>query len=143
MTRNRSLRWQALVVAWGLIGTFVIMAEDRYSQNKRLGRESATEMYSLMNRKPEIEISSEEMQAWVISYQDFLSIDDLSAEQKNLEHYDIEFYDDDEHWIVYFAAKLLLDEKEQRRLKSMTFGRGTVYWVHKDTMQIVKRLFDA
>ena len=139
MTRNRSLRWQALVVAWGLIGTFVIMAEDRYLGAKP----PSSPTYSLMNRKPEIEISSEEMQAWVISYQDFLSIDDLSAEQKNLEHYDIKFYDDDEHWIVYFAAKLLLDEKEQRRLKSMTFGRGTVYWVHKDTMQIVKRLFDA
>lgn len=128
MTRNRSLRWQALVVAWGLIGTFVIMAEDRHS---------------LMNRRPEVEISSEEMQAWVISYQDFLSIDDLSAEQKSLEHYDIEFYDDDEHWIVYFAAKLLLDERERRRHNSMTFGRGTAYWVHKDSMQIVRRLFDA
>ena len=98
--------------------------------------------YSLANRSPEIVMSSDEMQAWLICYHDFLSIADLSAAQKDLEHYDMDFYDDGEYWVIYFVPKLL-DEKEHPRINRMTFGRGTSYWVHKDTMRIVKRLFDA
>ena len=128
MTRSCNLMSRALIVVWGVVGTVVVMADDS--------------RYSLANRSPEIVISSEEMQAWVICYQDFLTIDDLSAEQKGLEHYDLDFYDDDEYWIIYFVPKLL-DEKKHPRINRMTFGRGTSYWVHKDTMQIVKRLFDA
>ena len=118
-----------MIVAWGLVGATAIVADEL--------------RFSLENRSPEAIISGDEMQAWVICYRDFLSIEDLSDEQKNLEHYGMYFYDDDEYYVIYFVPKLLPDERKWRRLKRMTFGRGTTYWVNKETMRIVKRLFDA
>ena len=120
-------RVMSVVVA--LMGVTVIVADES--------------RFSLDNRRPEAIISGDEMQGWVICYRDFLSIEDLSDEQKDLEHYGMYFYDDDEYWVIYFVPKLLPDERKWRRLKRMTFGRGTVYWVNKETMRIVKRLFDA
>lgn len=120
---------RVMTVALGLMGVTAIVAEDS--------------RFSLENRSPEATIAGHEMQAFVVSYRDFLSIEDLSDEQKDIEHYELEFYDDDEYWVIYFAPKLLPDERKWRRLRRMTFGRGTTYWVNKDTMRIVKRLFDA
>ena len=128
MLRRRLIR-RVVIAALGLIGVTGIVADES--------------RFSLDNRRPEAIISGDEMQSWVICYQDFLSIEDLSDEQKDLEHYEMYFYDDEEYWVIYFVPKLLPDERKWRRLKRMTFGRGTTYWVNKETMRIVKRLFDA
>ena len=88
----------------------------------------------------EVSVPDEFMQAWIVCYDDFQSISDLPDEQKDLRHYDIEFSQDEKHWIIVFVGKLL-EPDEARRRNRIIFGRETKYWVDKRTNRIVKRMF--
>lgn len=88
----------------------------------------------------EAKLLGEYLQAWLTCYRDFQNIEDLSDEQKSLEHYHITFHTGERYLIVSFLGKFL-DADERRRLNSMIFGRETRYWLDKDTLQIAKRSF--
>ena len=81
--------------------------------------------------------------AWGVCYEDFLSIPDLSDEQKAMKHYKIGFTHNDAEIVVLFQALLLpeiVDGKPQGTIRS-TLGRSTKYWVDRKTLKINKRLF--
>ncbi|MFC1665536.1 hypothetical protein ACFL17_07915, partial [Pseudomonadota bacterium] len=83
------------------------------------------------------------LKAWSICYQDFLNIQDLTEEQKQLRHYNIRITEDKEHYVIEFQGLLLPYVENGRPVSVLTgiFGRETRYWVNKDTYAISKRLF--
>ena len=81
--------------------------------------------------------------AWDVCYQDFVSIPDLSEEQKALRHYKIGLTHNDAEIVVLFQALLLPEIVEGRPQGTIraTLGRSTKYWIDRDTLTINKRLF--
>lgn len=80
------------------------------------------------------------LQAWNICYSAFNQIDDLTDEEKKLEHYEVEFSEDKNNYIIEFIPKLL-SEEEAKILNKMVIGRNTKYWVSKNNFRIIKRVF--
>lgn len=80
------------------------------------------------------------LEAWEICFSDFVNIEDLSTEEKKLEHYDVQFAEDNINYIITFVPKLL-SEAEAKKTKLMVIGRETRYWVDKTKLRVIKRLF--
>ena len=83
------------------------------------------------------------LKAWYLCYEDFLSIPELTDEQKELKHYKMGFTENETHFIVLFQGLLLpeiVDGKPVGTIRA-TFGLSTKYWVDKKTLNISKRLF--
>ena len=81
--------------------------------------------------------------AWLVCYEDFVAIPDLSDGQKALKHYKIGFTHNDTEIVVLFQALLLpeiVDGEPQGTIR-VTLGRSTKYWVDRKTLAINKRLF--
>lgn len=81
---------------------------------------------------------------WPVVYEDFLSLADLSAEQKDLRHYKIGFTEDEDHYIVAIlglALPLIDQQGNPVGVSNVVFGRSVKYWVDKRSRQIVKKLF--
>ncbi len=91
-------------------------------------------------QQEKIMIPGKYMEAWKISFDDFHKIDDLTADEKSLEHYDIEFGEDKECYIIEFIPRLL-SEEIGRKMKKMVIGRNIKYWIEKINMKIKKREF--
>ncbi|MEA3292815.1 MAG: hypothetical protein U9Q71_11010, partial [Pseudomonadota bacterium] len=83
------------------------------------------------------------VKVWNICYDDFLKIEDLTEEQKQLRHYNIRVAEDKKHYLVEFQGLLLpyIDQGKPADVLMSVFGRSTKYWVRKDTFEIAKRLF--
>lgn len=83
------------------------------------------------------------LKAWNICYDDFLKIEDLTEEQKQLRHYKFRITEDKEHYLVEYQGLLLphIDQGKPKDVIMSVFGRSTKYWVRKDTFEIAKRLF--
>nr|VFK64471.1 MAG: hypothetical protein BECKUNK1418G_GA0071005_10471 [Candidatus Kentron sp. UNK]VFK71102.1 MAG: hypothetical protein BECKUNK1418H_GA0071006_10511 [Candidatus Kentron sp. UNK] len=81
--------------------------------------------------------------AWQICYGDFQTIEDISEEQKRLQHYRIGFTEDNENYIVLFSGLMLpkMVNGKPEGLILGTVGRTTKYWVDKESFTISKRLF--
>lgn len=82
--------------------------------------------------------------AWQSAYADFVRIDDLTAEQKDLRHYRVGFTEDEHHYIVLLNGLLLPWIGPDGRPQGVTqavYGRSTKYWVDKRTLVVVKRLY--
>lgn len=60
--------------------------------------------------------------------------------KKKLEHYEVEFSEDKNNYIIEFIPKLL-SEEEAKILNKMVIGRNTKYWVSKNNFRIIKRVF--
>lgn len=90
------------------------------------------------NRKAAI--TGNYIKAILIAYADFIKIADMSEEEKDLKHYDIECSDDNNDYIVEFVPKLLTED-DAKKLNRMVFGRNTKYWIDKKTHKINKRVF--
>ncbi len=80
------------------------------------------------------------LEAWNVCYSAFLKIEDLSEEEKKLEHYEVEFSEDNENYIIEFIPKILSEEKA-KIMNSMVIGRNTKYWISKNNLIIIKRVF--
>jgi len=83
------------------------------------------------------------LEAWSVTYRDFLAIEEMSAEQKKLMHYKIGFTENDTQYIVLYQGLLLprLENGKPAGVMRATFGLTTKYWVDKKTLNIDKRLF--
>lgn len=88
-------------------------------------------------------ISGTYLEAWLVCYEDFKKMTELTDEQKELKHYKIGFTQNETHFIVLFQGLLLpeiVDGKPVGTIRS-TFGLSTKYWVDKGTFEISERLF--
>lgn len=83
------------------------------------------------------------LDAWAVSYRDFLSITEMNDEQKQLKHYKIGFTENGAQYIVLYQGLLLpmLENGAVVGTMRATFGLTTKYWVSKETLAIEKRLF--
>lgn len=81
--------------------------------------------------------------AWSVSYRDFLHIDEMTDQQKQLKHYKIGFTENDSQYIILYQGLLLprLDNGKVAGTMRVTFGLSTKYWINKQTLEIDKRLF--
>lgn len=81
--------------------------------------------------------------AWEACYRDFLSLPDLSAEQKKLKHYEIGFTENEREIVVLFKALLLprIENGKPRGLMRATLGRSVKYRLDRHTLEIRERLF--
>ena len=85
-------------------------------------------------------ISGSYLEAWNVCYFDFIEIETLSKEEKKLIHYDVEFSEDDESFIIELIPKLL-SEEEAKKLNVMVIGRNAKYWIDKKSLKIKRRTF--
>ena len=92
--------------------------------------------FSLENRELREWLLSEQIQAWEMCYRDLLSIDEISDEERDLTHYDTEFYRDRDHWVIRFRRKPTHDASGAPRIQ------GIVYWVGKLSMRIAQRVYE-
>ena len=83
------------------------------------------------------------LDAWSVSYRDFLGIEEMNEEQKQLKHYKIGFTENDTQYIVLYQGLLLPMLRNDKVIGTMrvTFGLTTKYWINKETLEIEKRLF--
>ena len=83
------------------------------------------------------------LKAWSICYEDFLNIEDLTEEQKQMRHYKIFLSQEPNHYTVEFVGLLLPYVEQGHPVSVLTgvYGRSTKYWVDKNTFNISKRLF--
>lgn len=83
------------------------------------------------------------LKAWSVCYDNFLKIEDLTEDQKQLHHYNVRITEDKERYVVEFLGLLLpyIDQGDPASIITAVFGRSMKYWVQKDTFQISKRLF--
>lgn len=81
--------------------------------------------------------------AFIVCYEHFKGIKDLSDDQKNLKHYKIRFTEDNENFIIQFGGLLLPDIKNGKPdgIILAVYGRTTKYWVNKKTLKITKHVF--
>ena len=77
------------------------------------------------------------------AYEAFKEIQDLTNEQKRLEHYKISISDNDTEFLVEFGALLLPKIKNGKPdgIILMSIGRSTKLWIDKSTLKVNKRLF--
>lgn len=108
--------------------------EDHFWKPVDRGIEQST--FSIANRELREWLLSEQIQAWVICYYDLLSIDELSDEEKSLEHYDTEFYRDRDYWVIRFRRREIPEGPESYLVQGIT------YWVLKLSMKISRRVFE-
>ena len=87
-----------------------------------------------------IMISGKYLDVWNICYADFMKIEDLANEEKQLDHYDISFSEEGDFFVVELIPKLLPKEKA-KMMNAMVVGRNIKYWVNKDNLKIAKRAF--
>ncbi len=83
------------------------------------------------------------LSAWQQALTDFNEIEDLSEQEKQLQHYKIGFSENEAQYVVHFQALLLpaMEQGKPQGLLRGTVGRTTRYWINKSTMTIDKRLF--
>jgi len=83
------------------------------------------------------------LEAWSVTYRDFLDIEEMSREQKRLKHYKIGFTENETQYIVLYQGLLLprLEQGEPVGVMRATYGLTTKYWVSKRTLAIDQRLF--
>lgn len=83
------------------------------------------------------------LEAWSVSYRDFVKIPGMSDEQKRLKHYKIGFAENATQYIILYQGLLLprLENGEVVGTMRATYGISTKYWIDKKTLAIDKRLF--
>lgn len=83
------------------------------------------------------------LNAWSVSYRDFLDIGEMTDQQKRLKHYKIGFTQNDTQYIVVYQGLLLPMLEDGKVIGTMraTFGLTTKYWINKKSLEIEKRLF--
>lgn len=83
------------------------------------------------------------MQAFSVTYQDFLEIEEMTADQKALVHYKFGFSETQTQFIVLYQGLLLplLEGGVPVGVMHATYGITTQYWVDKASMEIDKRRF--
>ena len=83
------------------------------------------------------------LHAWKVAWRDFVSLDNLTSQQKELKHYRIGFTENDQHYIVLFRALLLprLVDGKPQEVMQVTYGQSTKYWIEKDTLAISDRKY--
>ncbi|MGA8258854.1 MAG: hypothetical protein WB783_01430 [Arenicellales bacterium] len=83
------------------------------------------------------------LEAWSVSYRDFLQIPEMTEQQKQLKHYKIGFTENDTQYIILYQGLLLpmLENGKVVGVMRATYGLTTKYWIDKKTLKIDKRLF--
>lgn len=88
---------------------------------------------------PKGQIAGEYLQAWLVAYEDFLDIKDLSEQEKELGHYLFHFSQDELYWYISFTP--VLPEGKEPRLGQPEFGASVIYWIEKEEVKLAQRLF--
>ncbi|RDH41230.1 hypothetical protein [Zooshikella ganghwensis] len=88
----------------------------------------------------QISVKGDFLKAWQACHNDFMSIDDLTKEQKDLSQYTVTFSEEDSNYIILFEAKLLTSE-QAKKYNRIALGRDTKYVVNKESFKIVERIF--
>ncbi|MDH3693017.1 MAG: hypothetical protein OER96_00405 [Gammaproteobacteria bacterium] len=83
------------------------------------------------------------LKAYSVSEKDFMSLSDLSEEQRRLKHYKIGFTENATDFIVIYRALILpnLIDGKPDGFSFGTFGITTKYWIDKQTYAIKDRKF--
>lgn len=83
------------------------------------------------------------LDAWSVSYRDFVEIPEMNGAQKQLKHYKIGFTENDTQYIILYQGLLLpmLENGAITGTMRATYGISTKYWIDKATLTIDKRLF--
>ncbi|HSH43819.1 MAG TPA: hypothetical protein VK973_16985 [Arenicellales bacterium] len=83
------------------------------------------------------------LEAWSVSYRDFLDIAEMNDEQKRLKHYKIGFSESDSHFIILYQGLLLprLEDGGVVGTLRATYGISTRYLINKETLAIDERKF--
>lgn len=86
-------------------------------------------------------ISGEYLKAFLVAYNDFRKIPDLTSIKKNLLHYRLIFSEDKGIYLIYFIPKIKPDEFDRSvRLGGETSqGRSILYEIRKRDFKISKR----
>lgn len=89
------------------------------------------------------ELPGEYLAAWAVAYRDFLRIDDLSDEQKDLRHYRVSFAAQGSDVVIDIRGLLLprIEDGEPVGTLLAVFGRSTRYVISRRELQIVSRHF--
>ena len=84
-------------------------------------------------------VSGNFLKAWESSWQHFLSLDDLTPEQKQIKHYKFGFTESDQNYIVLFQALLLphVADGEPLQVSSATLGRTIRFEIDKSSFEVV------
>ena len=111
-------------------------SEYDYHWDPEIERSIDQSRFSLEDREPREWLLSEQIQAWLICYGDFVSFEGLSDDEKTLENYDVEFYRDRGYWVI----RLLRRDGDYRDSDAGSpVVRAITYWVGKNSMNISRR----
>ena len=113
-------------------------SEYDYHWDPEIERSIDQSRFSLEDREPREWLLSEQIQAWLICYRDFVSIEGLSDDEKSLENYDVEFYRDRGYWVIRLLRKAALEDSEE----VSSSVRAITYWVWKYSMGISRRTYE-
>lgn len=83
------------------------------------------------------------LRAWEVAYRDFLSIAELTSEQKDLRHYRVSFAVDGDNLVIELRGLLLpwIENGKPAGTLLAVFGRSTRYVVSRRDLRIVSRRF--
>ena len=83
------------------------------------------------------------LSAWQLAYRDFLAIEELSDQQKDLKHYRIGFTENETDIVILFQALLLpeVDNGKMTGVLRSTYGQSMKYWLRKDGDEIRDRKY--
>ena len=95
---------------------------------------------NVCNSSEPIVVDGTYLAAWNVCYKEFIQIEDLTEDEKELKHYSIEFSEDRDSYIIYLIPNLLSDN-QIKKMNRIAIGRETKYWVDKATLRIRKRSF--
>ena len=80
------------------------------------------------------------LKVWNICYADFISIDDMSEDEKDLQNYTVKFQEGSSNYIIWLIPKLL-SERKMKLINRMVLGRETKYLIDKQNLNISNRIF--
>lgn len=83
------------------------------------------------------------VQAWTVAYEKFISLKELTDQQKQLHHYKIGFAEQGQYYIVLFLALRLpyFDNGKANGVSTGSYGMSVKMWVDKQSLSVSKQLF--
>ena len=96
---------------------------------------------TLLSSEPESEISGKFMEAFLIGYQSFINDPQIPSEKKRLEHYTIEFRQDNEFYYLTFAGIKTPSDSPGIRGGQYKMSKSVIYIINKKDKRMVSRKF--
>jgi len=88
-------------------------------------------------------IQAQHLEYWSAAYEAFLSIQELTASQKELHHYEVGFVTKSNEIIVYFSPFKIpyIENNKPLGISRVTYGKPVKIWLNKENKEMVKYLF--